>query len=114
MKPFNNELQVGQPAMIIGCYKPANSWAIGKIVVVECLMGSFEEVPEQYKISDDIILMSIEKSAIISGINTDERIIANHASIMLKHLMPLPPLPPLGDVYDDEMFDVMENLKIHS
>lgn len=110
MKPFNNELQVGQPAMIIGCYKPVNSWAIGKIVVVECFMGSFEKVPEQYRSGDDVG-MTIEKAAVISGINTDERIIANHAVVMVKYLMPI---PPLGDVYADEMFDVMENLKIHS
>lgn len=100
MTPFNNELQVGQPAMIINVELQKNIGEIGTIVTVEELLtleesinriGHEEYVKEPYA----FIIDSKDKPA----------------AIIQRYLMPL---PPLGDVYDQEMMDEMEKYKVNA
>lgn len=96
MTPFNNELQVGQPAMVINVEYSKNSHLIGTTIVVDSLIS-----PEE---ADEMIFGS-GGHAYASYVRGDgaERFIRQ------KFLMPI---PPLGDVYADEMTDVLENLKV--
>lgn len=99
MTPFNNELQVGQPAMIINVEMEKNRGEIGTIVTIEELLtleesinricGGEEHVKEPYAF---IIDSKGQPTAILQ-----------------RYLMPL---PPLGDVYDDEMIDELKNLRV--
>lgn len=106
MTPFKNDLQVGQPALVINAEKPENVGKIGMVVTVIELMD-LQKSKEYFSVwRDDLIA---HPYAVID----DSSILGERGNIAIRqdYLMPL---PPLGDVYDDEMFDVMENLKIYS
>lgn len=115
MKPFNNEIEVGQKALIIGCKHPENSWVIGMTVTVEGLFLKYESVPDEFRSElgrrtpHDRRGKFIDDSAVVSGFNINDFLRENHAVIARKYLMPI---PPLGDMYDEELFDEMVNLKI--
>lgn len=96
MTPFNNELQVGQPAMVINVEYSKNSHIIGTTIIVDLLM-SVED--------SKLVIFEANGYAYASYIRGD----GERRFIRQKYLMPL---PPLGDVYADEMTDVLENLKV--
>lgn len=95
MTPFNNELQVGQPAMIINVEYSSNSHLIGTTIIVDSLLSP-EEANETVFGSNGYAYASY-----------NDRDGVEHF-IRQKYLMPI---PPLGDVYADEINDVLENLK---
>lgn len=97
MTPFNNELQVGQPAMIINVEFEKNRHSIGTTIIVDAL-HSIEESKEIMKDSSGFAYARFSR-------DSQPRFIRQN------YLMPL---PPLGDVYEDEMTDVLENLKVNS
>lgn len=99
MTPFNNELQVGQPAMIINVEMEKNRGEIGTIVTIEALL-TFEE-------SINRILGGEEHVKEPYAFIIDSK--GSPSAIIQRYLMPL---PPLGDVYDQEMMDQMENWKV--
>lgn len=97
MTPFNNELQVGQPAMIINVEFEKNRHSIGTTIIVDALYS----IEESKKIMKDSSGFAYARF----GRESQPRFIRQN------YLMPL---PPLGDVYADEMTDVLENLKVNS
>lgn len=103
MTPFNNELQVGQPAMIINVELEENRSEVGTTVIVLGLMSTGES--QEYFIDADF---KVNKPYAVIDDGTDGGR-NGEIAILQKYLMPL---PPLGDVYDDEMTDVLENLKV--
>lgn len=95
MTPMNNELYVGCTAMIINVEYSKNSHLIGKTIVIESLLSE-EESAEQIFEANGHAYASYTR-------DNGERFIRQ------KYLMPL---PPLGDVYEEEMRDELENLKV--
>jgi len=105
-EPFNQELKVGDPAMIIGCRNPENSHVIGKMVVIEALVEAGKCLPPEFTALGFVAgHISTERMAIVSGIHTHYLLIENHANIAAKYLMPLPPLD------DDAIIFANENVK---
>lgn len=98
MTPFNNELQVGQPAMIINVEYAKNNHLIGTTIIIESLLTPVEA---------DESIFGADGHAYAVWIHAD----GSEHYIRQNYLMPL---PPLGDVYADEMTDVLENLKVNS
>lgn len=95
MTPFNNELQVGQLALIINVEYPKNSHFIGTTIIIESLISA-EEAKE--------MVFESNGHAYASHIRDGEEKVIRQAYLM--------PLPPLGDVYDEEMFDEFVNLQV--
>lgn len=91
MTPFNNELQVGQPAMIINVEYDKNRHVIGTTVVIESLL-SVEE-------SENIVFQA-NGHAYATYIRESD---GNQRFIRQDYLMPI---QPLGDVYDEEIMEV--------
>lgn len=106
MIPFNNQLKVGQPAMIVNVERPENIENIGNVVTVIDLMDLETSKEYFFMYRDDTIR---HPYAIIDDGTNDGRL--GHKAIRQDYLMPL---PPLGDVYDQEKMDEMQNLKIYS
>lgn len=98
MTPFNNELQVGQPAMIINVEQPKFSDQIGKTVIVLALMSSEES--KQFFFFSEFKPSSQPYAVIDDGTDYGRN---GQIAILQKFLMPL---PPLGDVYDEEIMEV--------
>lgn len=89
MTPFNNELQVGQPAMVINVEYAKNSHIIGTTIVVDSLISP-EDASEMFDSGGH---------AYASYVRNDgaERFIRQ------KFLMPLPPL-------DDDVLEITFDL----
>lgn len=106
MTPFNNELQIGQPAMIISVERTENIEKIGTVVTVNDLMDL--ETSKEYFLlyRDDKIS---HPYAIVDDDTKSGRL--GHKAIRQDYLMPI---PPLGDVYEEEMLDELEYLKVLS
>lgn len=83
MTPFNNELQVGQPALVIGYMKNYNRFGVEAKANLAVITGS--------GVTDDFIMID------------------GHIFINVKYLMPLPPLD--DDVLDDTV-NLTTNLKV--
>lgn len=98
MTPFNNELQVGQPALIINVERPEFRGEIGRTVIVLALM-SYEESKEYFLLST---FKPINQPYAVIDDGTDYGR-NGQIAILQKFLMPL---PPLGDVYDEEIMEV--------
>lgn len=93
MEMFNDKIEVGMQAMIIGTRFPENSHLIGKIVVVECLTHKGEIMPQQFVVQDLEGLESKIEGAIV--FSQDIKLKGMHpgySHINRKYLMPLPPL----------------------
>lgn len=106
MESFNTELKIGMQAMIVGCTHPENTHLIGKMVTVEAFVEAGQLIPRQYTTIDVGADSSCSyQRSIVSGVNTTRILIANHASLNSKHLMPLPPL-------DDENFEESKSIEI--
>lgn len=102
MIPMNNDLQIGQPAIIIGCYNPSNSWIIGRVVTVVELISAGEKLSDEYfNGGNPFDITAPVNLAMVTGVNTELCIIDNHALIQQKYLMPIPPL-------DDDVLDEVE------
>lgn len=97
MTPFNNELQVGQPAMIIDVEYDKNRHLIGTTIIVDCLYS-----PEESK---DLVFEA-NGHAYASYIRESD---VQQRFIRQKYLMPL---PPLGDVYDEEVFEELSTMRV--
>lgn len=97
MTPFNNELQVGQPAMIINVEYSKNSHLIGTTIVVDSLISP-EEADERIFGSGGHAYASYTR---YDGV---ERFVRQ------KFLMPIPPLG--DDVLDTSFVEVLDNLKV--
>lgn len=95
---MNTELKVGMLAMVINVEYSKNNHLIGTTVLIDSLLSTEE--------SDEYIL-GANGHAYASYIQDN---VSEHY-IRQKYLMPL---PPLGDVYDQEMMDEMENTKIYT
>lgn len=118
---MNTELKVGMLAMIIGCRQPENrETLIGKVVTIEALPNLGDNIVEFYNGEHTVIRENHPDVAICYGAQGKTRqstkdglstLNDNIARIDRKNLMPL---PPLGDVYDQEMTDEMENTKIYT
>lgn len=93
MIPFNNDLQVGQPAMVINVEQEKNRDKIGIVVVVE-----------------ELLSLEDSKQRILGGhVHVKEPYaFFTHAgcesAIIQRYLMPLPPL--------DDVLDVTHNLNL--
>lgn len=112
MTPMNNDLQVGQQAIIIGCHNPENSGCIGKVVTIVDFVNKGEPLPDFYMQIENVDKFAAKVNLAVitdSGAAPDNVMIENHIFINVKYLMPL---PPLGDVYEEEMRDELENLKV--
>lgn len=94
MKLFDNYLQVGQPAMIINVEYSRNSNMIGKVITINSLL-----TPEE---SSNIFENEGFLYASYINDNAEKFIRQNY----------LMPLPPLGDVYNQEVSEELENLKV--
>lgn len=97
MQGFNPELKVGMLAMIIGCKQPKNTWVIGKMVTIEALHESGENVPDEFltkefKAGGNDRSPFLSNVAIVRGIHVNTSIIEDHAVVSQMYLMPLPPL----------------------
>ena len=105
MKPFNNMLEVGMKAIIIGTRLPENSWLIGKVVTVECFLSSGEEIPQRYTTSDMKTGQLAEIFVVVSGeigrLTTRWR--EGFRMFNPKNLMPLPPLDELEQQKEKEL-----------
>lgn len=118
---MNTELKVGMLAVIIGCKQPENRDAlIGKVVTIEALPDHGDNIVEFYDGEHTVIRENHPNIAICYGaqakVNRDttdglSTLKDSHTRLDRKYLMPL---PPLGDVYDQEMMDEMENTKIYT
>lgn len=108
MTPFNNQLQVGKPALIIGCHHPENSWTIGKTVIVDGFIEKGNQASGD--IANYYFGIAPELMCIVSGFESDQ--LYNGKGVYKARF--LMPIPPLGDVYDQEKMDEMQNLKIYS
>lgn len=97
MIPFNNELQVGQPAMIINVEYEVNSALIGSTILIEELLDA--------DASCDILG---------SGGYAYARFLSKNGSDRFIRQIYLMPLPPLGDVYEEEFFEEVQNLKVRN
>lgn len=104
MTAFNNDLQIGQPAMIINVEQPENIGNIGMVVTVLRLMD-LRESQDYFGITHIVK----HRYAVIDDGSEDG--LSGNLSIRQDFLMPL---PPLGDVYDQEKMDEMQNLKIYN
>ncbi|QPB10524.1 hypothetical protein QGX23_gp128 [Pseudomonas phage PN09] len=104
MESFNNRLEVGMLAMIIGCSQPENSSIIGKIVTVECLTQVGDNVRPFYEGGADPSKPVVERSAgmvFATGVDAPKRdplsdnsyLARNTVRLRSQFLMPLPPLP---------------------
>lgn len=100
METFNNKLEVGMLAMVIGVNKPENTHLIGSVVTVEGFTKPGDDVKRFFDIPDDIELAPVKiHSVVVSNCNVTGStvaktysMLAGHAFFDEKHLMPLPPL----------------------
>ena len=99
MTPFNNELQIGQPAMIINVEYEKNRHLVRTVVIIHDLLS-----PEQAELE----VFEPKGQGYATYILESDSI---ECFIQQRYLMPL---PPLGDVYDQEKMDEMENLKVYN
>ena len=99
MKLFNNELDVGMKAIIIGTRLPENSHLIGRVVTVEAILGPGEGDKRFLREGQIMKVASGRIIAMCSGAGGHEqsrkRYIDNHLALDTKNLMPLPPLEEL-------------------
>lgn len=99
MYQFNNQLEVGQLAMIINTRKTANAPLIGKIVTVEMLPLEGENIGQYFE-GGGIVKEGSHDTAVISGVNTISPCMTQDGTMMnsgfarikRSYLMPLPPL----------------------
>jgi hypothetical protein len=101
MKMFNNQLEVGQPAMIINTRLPENRYLVGGIVTVEEFVSVGDDISKYYELSGgdtfnpnrhpDIVVVSCCK---LTGKSTSGSVsmLPGYALFGRKNLMPLPPL----------------------
>lgn len=97
MKTFNNKLEVGQLAMIIGCRKESTRQYIGTVVTVEEFIDRHQEVTMHYDNPPHRVQTSAEVVR-VSGYQgrsqTDNGVVAKVGVgfFSAENLMPLPPL----------------------
>lgn len=115
MEGFNNKLEVGQLALIIGTAKPENSYLIGTTVKVECFWHEGQEVTEFYQNAKEAgwtILVPADHRAqvVVSGCGYTGK--TSNGQFSMKdgwtnfrgqYLMPLPPLPEEELAKDKEL-----------
>lgn len=112
MTPFNNELQVGQPALVIGCHHPENIGCIGRIVTIVDFVSKGDLLPSCYMKNYNRFGVEAKANLAVitgSGVTDDFIMIDGHIFINVKYLMPLPPLD--DDVLDDTV-NLTTNLKV--
>lgn len=101
MQSFNPELKVGDLAMIINTTQQKNAHLLGAVVMIEAFIAPGTIIPEQYTTRE--AKSSTEyKRAVVSGVHTEALLIANHATLNIKHLMPLPPLDDDATIFANE------------
>lgn len=106
MKLFNNALDVGMKAIIIGTKQPKNSHLIGKIVTVECFLKDKETISSEYLVEGVRAHVATGCGvAVISGAigRNSENWKEGYRMIDPKHLMPLPPLDELEQQKEQEL-----------
>lgn len=100
MESFNNKLEIGMPAMIVGCYKETSRPYIGTIVIVEEFLQPGDEVTQHYQNSRKA-LRTVETTVRVSdykGVSEPVQGVIGNPGVGFfdpKHLMPLPPLEDL-------------------
>lgn len=100
MEGFNQKLEVGQLAMIIGCFQPKNAHAIGTIVTVEEMPNEGDDVSHHYDLKGDkVVIRNKGQCVYVSGCKVTSKTsppIYNAkpgiANFQPQYLMPLPPL----------------------
>lgn len=93
MEMFNDKIEVGMQAMIIGTRFPHNSHLIGKIVTVEVLTHVGQVVPKQFILGDlEGIQSKIEGAFVFSPDIKFSGMKPGYSHLNRKYLMPLPPL----------------------
>lgn len=101
MQQFNNQLQVGQLAMIINTTQPENAELIGKIVTIEMLPNKGDDISMFFDRNHSKVIEREDGRAFCSGVSPPKNVtledgtplIDNHVRIKREYLMPLPPLP---------------------
>lgn len=101
MKMFNNQLEVGQPAMIINTRLPENLYLVGGIVTVEEFISVGSDVSKYYELPGSTKLNPNKYPGIVvvSGCKLTGKseggnisMLPGYALFGRKNLMPLPPL----------------------
>lgn len=100
MYQFNNQLEVGQLAMIINTHHPENQSMVGKIVTVECLTEKGDDLARYWQVVDRKVIESRDNMVVCSGITPPKPALDTHGHAMIsgyvrlrkEYLMPLPPL----------------------
>lgn len=95
METFNDKIEVGMQAMIIGTRFPENSHLIGKIVTVEALYEEGEQLGHLFypitEVKAGHILAHISAEGLYLEMNGSS-LPSNESLLQPKYLMPLPPL----------------------
>lgn len=97
---FNDKLEVGQLAMIIGCSKPENRSIIGKVVTVEAITSTGDDCSEFFEECRKRLIESKSGMAFCSGVTAPVKAFASDGTplldgitrLKLKYLMPIPKL----------------------
>lgn len=93
MEMFNNKIEVGMQAMIIGTRQERHACYIGKIVTVEYLTERRGEIPVQYLLEEFVpVTSSIQGAVVFLEEISIEGMQPGYSHINRKYLMPLPPL----------------------
>jgi hypothetical protein len=101
MKSFNNKLEIGQPAMIIGCQREANRKWIGTIVTVEEFIEKGHNVTEHY-VDPHKQVVTMQSAVRVSGYKGQPFIecvpvVYAKAGVGFFDAFNLMPLPPLEE-----------------
>lgn len=122
MKTFNNELKVGDLAMIINTHCPENRHLIGSVVKVEMFMQVGDIMTDYYLGAASAGVMVVVKPSctarvLVSGCRVTGKSSGEgfsmrdgYCNINEKYLMPIPPLG--DDVLDTSFVEVLDNLKV--
>lgn len=111
MKP---ELEIGMPAMIIGCKRPENSYLIGTIVKIEAFWNKGDDITSFYigaKESGTTVRCNTSAAVVSESKFTNNTTCGEFhmpkgwTNIDPKYLMPLPPLD------DDAIIEATEKPK---
>lgn len=101
MKTFNNQLEIGKPAMIINTRLPENLFLVGGIVTVEEFASVGSDVSKYFDLSNGSTMNKNKHPnlVVVSGCKLTGKseggnisMLPSYALFSAKNLMPLPPL----------------------
>jgi len=107
MEMYNDKIEPGALAMIIGTFQPKNSHLIGRVVLVEDIIPGGADLG--YLLEPYDIYVAATELVLISGLSGQtvthrySRMAEGVAVIDPKHLMPLPPLKEEVKAYQKEV-----------